>query len=100
MRRLVCGACCNDADYGCFGVLSRVELERSRPLDDEDRKLIAARRLDRNRLYFAIQLVTVRYAGLLLPEREPLDVPAELVDYLAEQLEIADPACVKSYADR
>ncbi len=30
---------------------------------------------------------------------DPLDVPGE-VDYLAEQLEIADPSCVKSYTDR
>ncbi|MFE3800419.1 DUF4158 domain-containing protein [Nocardia tengchongensis] len=30
--------------YGRFGVLSRVELERYFHLDDEDRRLIAARR--------------------------------------------------------
>ncbi|WSF94655.1 DUF4158 domain-containing protein [Nocardia vinacea] len=35
---------------------------------------------------------------MFLPD--PLDVPGELVDYLAEQLEIADPSCVKSYTDR
>ncbi|MFE2996591.1 DUF4158 domain-containing protein [Nocardia sp. NPDC059246] len=40
----------------------------------------------------------MRYLGMFLPD--PLDVPAELVDYLAEQLDIADPACVKSYTDR
>ncbi|MBA8930905.1 hypothetical protein BC739_009069 [Kutzneria viridogrisea] len=32
---------------------------------------------------------------------DPLDgVPAELVAYLAEQLDIADPSCVKSYEER
>ncbi|ORI20697.1 Tn3 family transposase [Rhodococcus sp. 1168] len=85
-------------EYGRFGVLSRVELERFFHLDDEDHRLIAARRRDYNRLGFAIQLVTVRYLGMFLPD--PLDVPTELVDYLASQLEIADPACVKTYTDR
>ena len=84
--------------YGRFPVLSRVELERFFHLDDEDRKLIAARRRDSNRLGFALQLVTVRYLGLFLPDL--LDVPAELVTYLAEQLAIEDPACLKSYTDR
>lgn len=86
------------AGYGQFGVLSRVELERFFHLDDTDRELIAARRRDSNRLGFALQLVTVRYLGMFLPD--PLDVPVELVDYLAEQLDIADPSCVKSYTDR
>ncbi|GAC55078.1 putative transposase [Gordonia amicalis NBRC 100051 = JCM 11271] len=85
------------AGYGQFGVLSRGELERFFYLDDEDRRLIAGRRRDSNRLGFALQLVTVRYLGMFLPD--PLDVPGE-VDYLAEQLEIADPSCVKSYTDR
>lgn len=84
--------------YGQFGVLSRVELERFFYLDDEDRKLIQARRRDSNRLGFALQLVTVRYLGMFLPD--PLDVPGEVLDYLAEQLEVADPSCVKSYTDR
>ncbi|WP_162240314.1 DUF4158 domain-containing protein [Nocardia arizonensis] len=84
--------------YGWFGLLSRVELERFFHLDEEDRRLIAARRRDSNRLGFALQLVTVRHLGMFLPD--PLEVPAELVAYLAEQLDIADPACVKSFTDR
>jgi hypothetical protein len=35
---------------------------------------------------------------MFLPD--PLDVPLELVEYLAEQLGIDDPSCVKSYVDR
>ncbi|MEV4123980.1 DUF4158 domain-containing protein [Nocardia sp. NPDC049707] len=31
---------------------------------------------------------------------DPLDVPAEVVTYPAEQLDIADPTCVKSYTER
>ncbi|HWC79487.1 MAG TPA: DUF4158 domain-containing protein [Pseudonocardiaceae bacterium] len=32
---------------------------------------------------------------------DPLDgVPAELVTYLAQQLDIADPSCVRSYGER
>ncbi|MEU7769326.1 DUF4158 domain-containing protein [Nocardia sp. NPDC049190] len=93
-----CAAVRDEGVAGRFGVLSRVELERFFHLDDEDRKLIAARRRDSNRLGFALQLVTVRYLGMFLPD--PLGVPSELVDYLAEQLGIADPACVKSYVDR
>lgn len=75
-----------------------MELERFFHLDDEDRRLIAERRRDSNRLGFSIQLVTVRYLGKFLPD--PLDVPAEVIEYLAEQLDIADPACVKAYTDR
>ncbi|HEY5840409.1 MAG TPA: DUF4158 domain-containing protein [Mycobacterium sp.] len=75
--------------YGRFGSLSRVELERFFHLDDEDRRLIGARRRDYNRLGFALQVVTVRNLGMFLAD--PLDVPPELVDYLAEQLGIEDP---------
>ncbi|MFI9535512.1 Tn3 family transposase [Nocardia fusca] len=84
--------------YGRFGVLSRQDLERYCYLDDEDRRLIAARRRDYNRLGFAVQVVTVRNVGMLLTD--PLDVPSELVGYLAEQLGIEDPSCVKRYTDR
>ena len=67
-------------------------------LDDEDRRLIEARRRDYNRLGFALQVVTVRHLGMFLPD--PLEVPPELVGYLAEQLGIEDPTCVKRYTDR
>ncbi|WP_428847689.1 DUF4158 domain-containing protein [Nocardia tengchongensis] len=44
------------SEYGRFPALSRVELERFFHLDDEDRKLIADRRRDYNKLGFALQL--------------------------------------------
>jgi hypothetical protein len=87
-----------DEGYGRFGSYSRVEVERFFHLDDEDRRLVAMRRRDYNRLGFAVQMVTVRHLGMFLPD--PLDVPLELVEYLAEQLGIDDPSCVKSYLDR
>ncbi|WP_458687585.1 DUF4158 domain-containing protein [Nocardia tengchongensis] len=65
----------DEGGYGRFGALSRVELERFFYLDDEDRKL-----------------------GMFLAN--PLDVPAELVDYLGEQLGIEGSSCVKRYTER
>ncbi|WP_446222387.1 DUF4158 domain-containing protein [Nocardia sp. IBHARD005] len=88
----------DEGGYGRFGTLSRVELERFFYLDDEDRRLIAGRRRDYNRLGFALQVVTVRQLGMFLAD--PLDVPPELVDYLAEQLGIEDSSCVKQYTER
>ena len=88
----------DEGGYGRFGAYSRVELERFFYLDDEDRRSIVARRRDYNRLGFALQVVTVRHLGMFLPD--PLEVPAELVGYLAEQLGIEDPTCVKRYTDR
>jgi hypothetical protein len=31
---------------------------------------------------------------------DPLDVPTEVVDFLAGQLDITDPSCIKQYAAR
>ncbi|WP_157171108.1 DUF4158 domain-containing protein [Nocardia araoensis] len=78
--------------------MTRAELERFFYLDDQDRELVAGRRRDSNRLGFAVQLVTVRYLGMFLPDQ--LEVPANMVDYLAGQLGIDDLSCVKAYLDR
>jgi TnpA family transposase len=87
------------ARYGRFsGAPSRAELERAFFLDDVDKALVARRRGDHTRLGFALQLTTVRFLGTFLPN--PLDVPAEVVAYLAEQLGIADPSCVERYTER
>ncbi|MDT7725085.1 MAG: hypothetical protein QOI21_1661 [Actinomycetota bacterium] len=42
--------------------------------------------------------MTVRYVGTFLDD--PLQVPVELLEYLAEQLRIVDPSCVKAYGER
>jgi hypothetical protein len=55
-------------------------------------------RQDAHRLGVAIQIGTVRYKGLFLTD--PLAVPWPVVDYLAEQLGIADPSQVKRYGVR
>jgi hypothetical protein len=45
-----------------------------------------------------VQLTTLLFIGRFLAD--PTDVPTEVVDYLAEQLDIADPSCVKDYRVR
>jgi Domain of unknown function (DUF4158) len=47
---------------------------------------------------FRMYLGHTRFIGVFLAD--PLDVPAEVVDYLAGQLEIVDASSVKRYADR
>jgi len=85
--------------YGQFaGPPSRAELERFFFLDDVDERLVAKRRGDRNRLGFAVQLGTVRFLGTFLAD--PTDVPTEVVDYVAEQVGVADPSCLKGYLSR
>ncbi len=87
------------AAYGRFaGAPFRMELERAFFLDDEDKALVAKRRGEHSRLGFAVQLTTARFLGTFLPD--PLDVPIEVVAYLAEQLGVADPSCVKRYTER
>ncbi|PZS28446.1 MAG: hypothetical protein DLM59_14675 [Pseudonocardiales bacterium] len=87
------------AAYGRFvETPSRVYLDRLCFLDDDGRTLIAGRRGDVSRLGFALQLVTVRSLGLCLPD--PLAVPISVLDSVAEQLQIADPSCVKGYLER
>jgi TnpA family transposase len=50
------------------------------------------------KLGFALQLVTVRWVGAFL--EDPLDVPVVVLDFVSEQLEIADPSTVKRYTER
>jgi len=87
------------ATYGCYaGPPSTAELDRCFLLDDQARGLIESKRLPHTRLGYALQLTTLLFIGRFLAD--PTDVPTEVVDYLAEQLDIADPSCVKDYRVR
>ncbi|XXZ47486.1 DUF4158 domain-containing protein (plasmid) [Streptomyces cavourensis] len=87
------------AGYAAFrGAPARAELERFFFLDDADRELVESKRRSHSRLGFAAQLTTVRYLGVLLDD--PTDVPVEVADYLAEQLEIEDASVLKAYGER
>jgi hypothetical protein len=87
------------ARYGSFHeVPSRAELERYFFLDDADREAVQAKRRAHNRLGFAIQLTSVRFLGRFMPD--PRQVPAEVAEYLAGQLDIVDASCLKLYGVR
>src|SRR5713226_8239972 len=88
-----------DAALGRFHrVPTRAELERWAFLDDADLRLIAKRRGVHNRLGFAVQMVTVRLVGTFLAD--PLDVPPAVVEFVAGQLGVEDPSCLKHYPGR
>jgi hypothetical protein len=87
------------ATYGCYACPPSVaELDRYFLLDDKARGLVESKRLPHTRLGYGVQLTTLLFIGTFLAD--PTDVPTEVVDYLAEQLDIADPSCVKAYRVR
>lgn len=92
----------SDDEAAAFGRFAedptQAELERYFFLDDEDRKLVEQHRGQHNRLGFAVQMCTVRYLGTFLAD--PLMIPTAVADYLAAQLKIEDPSCLKHYAAR
>nr|WP_239009101.1 MULTISPECIES: DUF4158 domain-containing protein [Streptomyces] len=87
------------ARYGSFHEApSRAELERYFFLDDADREAVQAKRRSHNRLGYTVQLTSVRFLGRFMPD--PRQVPAEVAEYLAGQLEIEDASCLKLYGER
>jgi len=85
--------------YGRYqGTPTNIQLDRYFHLDDADRKLVVARRGDHNRLGFAIQLGTVRFLGTFLAN--PIEVPPNVVKYLAQQLAVVGTSDLSAYLER
>ena len=85
--------------YGRYqGTPNNIQLDHYFHLDDADRRLANARRGDHNRLGFSVQLATVRFLGTFLAN--PVEVPANVVNYLAQQLDISDVESLALYLER
>ena len=88
------------ARYGGFVAdPSPYELERFFRLDEEGLRLLEGKRRGENRLGFAVQWGTVRMLGTFLGE-DPAAVPAGVAAFVAEQLGVPDPVCLRGYAER
>jgi hypothetical protein len=89
----------SDAEAAAYGRddggPTREELDR---VDDADRELIEKRRGEHNRLGFALQLTTARWLGVFRPD--PTAVPKTGLRYVADQLELEDPAVIRRYLER
>ncbi|MFI7454500.1 DUF4158 domain-containing protein [Nonomuraea sp. NPDC049714] len=75
------------------------DLERFFYLDADALAEVAKKRGPHNRLGWGLQWGTVRMLGTFLADPTG-DVPHVAVDYVAEQLGVADPSCIKHYAER
>ena len=89
------------ARYGAFVVdPTPAELEKFFFLDGPALEAVRSKRRRHNRLGWSIQWGTVRMLGTFLTESDPVGVPQVVIDYVAEQLGIDDPSCVKLYPER
>jgi TnpA family transposase len=79
--------------------LSQEDLSRYCFLSNTDRQLISGMRRDHNRLGFALQLAVLRLMNHL-PQEWYRKVPDNLVNYVARQLDINDPAILINYGNR
>ena len=85
--------------YGRFaGDLTPEQLARHFHFDDHDLERIARRRGEHNRLGFALQLGTVRCLGTFL--HNPLEVPPDVLTYVAQQLQIIHTVDLPRYMER
>lgn len=88
------------ARFGGFAAdPSPLELERFFRLDAKALRLLEGKRREENRLGFAVQWGTVRMLGTFLGE-DPTAVPSSVASFVAEQLAIRDPRCLRAYAER
>jgi hypothetical protein len=87
--------------YGAFVAdPTPAELEKFFFLDAAALALARSKRRRHNRLRWSIQWGTVRMLGTFLTDSDPVAVPQVVIGYVAEQLGIDDPACVKLYPER
>ena len=77
---------------------SPADLKRFFYLDAVALAEVAKKRGPHNRLGWAAQWGTVRMLGTFLAD--PGDVPHVAVEYVAEQVGVADLSCIKNYPDR
>jgi TnpA family transposase len=87
------------AGYGRYaGRPSQADLDRVFFLDGGDLELVGRHRGQHMRAGFALQLTTVRWLGTFL--EDPLDVPREVMDFIAGQVGMAGPSQLKRYTER
>ncbi|WP_040838694.1 DUF4158 domain-containing protein [Nocardia brevicatena] len=67
-------------------------------MDSATAEYARAKRRPHNKVGWAVQWGTVRMLGTFLPT--PAEVPDVVAEFMAEQVGVDDPACVKLYPDR